>query len=102
LTEVPVVERLHQRYSPQGLDVIGVDVDNADQVQGVRHYMTEHGMTYTVWLDPDKHVLSDFIAIGVPATFLIGADGTVLYKHMGPLQDDDWGMHRAIQKSLAH
>ena len=102
LTEVPVVERLYQRYSPQGLAVIGVDVDNADQVRTVREYMALHDMTYPVWLDPEKQVLKDFIAIGVPATFLIGPDGTLLYKHMGPLQDDDWGMHRIIQKSLGH
>ena len=100
LTEVPVVERLYQRYSPKGLAVIGVDVDNAGNVQTVRHYMTLHNMTYRVWLDPKKQVLQDFIAIGVPATFLIGRDGTLLYKHMGPLQDDDWGMHRMIQNSL--
>lgn len=100
LTEVPVVERLYQRYSPQGLNVVGVDVDNAENVSSVREYMKVHEMTYPVWLDPDKDVLRDFVAIGVPATFLIGRDGAVLYKHMGPLQDDDWGMHRAIQNSL--
>jgi peroxiredoxin len=96
------VERLFQRYSPQGLAVIGVDVDDADRVQTVRGYMTMHDMTYPVWLDPKKQVLRDFIAIGVPATFLISRDGTLLYKHMGPLQDDDWGMHRIIQQSLIH
>lgn len=100
LTEVPVVERLYQRYSPQGLTVVGVDVDNAGNVRTVQQYMTLHDMTYPVWLDPEKQVLRDFIAIGVPATFLIGRDGTLLYKHMGPLQDDDWGMHRTIQNSV--
>jgi cytochrome c biogenesis protein CcmG, thiol:disulfide interchange protein DsbE len=100
LTEVPVVERLYQRYSPKGLTVIGVNVDNADNVQTVRRYMALHDMTYPVWLDPQKLVLRDFIAIGVPATFLIGRDGALLYKHMGPLQDDDWAMHRTIQNSL--
>jgi thiol-disulfide isomerase/thioredoxin len=102
LTEVPVVERLYQRYSPKGLAIVGVNVDDADNLQTVREFMTKYGITYSVWLDPEKQVLSDFLAIGVPATFLIGRDGTLLYRHMGPLQDDDWGMHRMIQNSLTH
>lgn len=100
-TEVPVVERVYQRYSPKGLEVIGINVDNADNVQTVRQFMRAYDITYLVWLDPNKQVLRDFIAIGVPATFLIGRDGTLLYKHMGPLQDVDWGMHQTIQNSLA-
>jgi peroxiredoxin len=94
------VERLYQRYSPKGLAVVGINVDDAGNVQTVRQFMTAYDMTYPVWLDPKKQVLRDFIAIGVPATFLIGRDGSLLYKHMGPLQDDDWGMHRTIQNSL--
>jgi cytochrome c biogenesis protein CcmG/thiol:disulfide interchange protein DsbE len=100
-TEVPVVERIYQRYSPKGLVVIGVNVDAARNLQSVRGFMTAHGISYSVWLDPEKQVLRDFIAIGVPATFLIGRDGTLLLKRMGPLRDDDWGMHRTIQNSLS-
>lgn len=101
-TEVPVVERLYQRYSPKGLAVVGVSVDNADHVQAIRQFMRTYNITYPVWLDPEKQVLRDFIAIGVPATFLIDRKGTLLYKHLGPLLDDDWGMHRIIQNSLLH
>jgi cytochrome c-type biogenesis protein len=101
-TEVPVVERLYQRYSAKGLAVVGINVDDAAHAQTVREFLTTYGITYSVWLDPEKQVLRDFLAIGVPATFLIGRDGILLYRHMGPLQDDDWAMHRMIQNSLAH
>ncbi len=94
------MERLYQRYSPTGLAVVGINVDAANNMQAVRQFMTEYGITYSVWLDPDKQALRDFVAIGVPATFLISRDGILLYKHMGPLQDTDWGMHQIIQHSL--
>ncbi len=96
------MERIYQRYTAKGLAVVGINVDDAAHAQTVREFMTRYGITYSVWLDPEKEVLSDFVALGVPATFLIGRDGTLLYRHMGPLQDDDWGMHRMIQNSLTH
>jgi len=95
------MERLYQRYSPKGLAVVGINVDDEDHEKTVREFMTAYGISYSVWLDPKKDVLRDFIAIGVPATFLISRNGTLLYRHMGPLEDDDWGMHRMIQNSLA-
>jgi len=32
----------------------------------------------------------DWGVYGAPETYLIGADGTVLYKHLGPLSDSAW------------
>jgi cytochrome c biogenesis protein CcmG, thiol:disulfide interchange protein DsbE len=99
--EVPVVERLHQRYGPKGLDVIGVSVDAPGQTTSIHNFMDFFGVTYPIWLDPDKQVLRRFLAIGVPATFIIGADGTLLYRYMGPVKEGDPAMHRIIQASLA-
>lgn len=40
--------------------------------------------------DGDGRVGIDWGAYGAPETFLIGADGTVLYKHLGPLDQRLW------------
>lgn len=100
--EVPAVERLYQRYGPKGLDVIGVSVDAADATRSIQDFVNTFSVTYPIWRDPDKKVLSTFLAIGVPATFVIGADGTLLYRFLGPIKEGDLTMHRIIQESLAH
>ncbi|NNE60227.1 MAG: DsbE family thiol:disulfide interchange protein, partial [Woeseia sp.] len=40
--------------------------------------------------DADGRVGIDWGVYGAPETFLIAPDGTVLYKHLGPLDDAVW------------
>ena len=43
--------------------------------------------------DRDGRVGIDWGVYGAPETFLIGPDGTVLYKHLGPLSPALWEKH---------
>ncbi|HEX6910758.1 MAG TPA: TlpA disulfide reductase family protein [Longimicrobium sp.] len=98
--EVPALEQLHRAYGPRGLQVIGVSIDQGDQEQGIREFMHEFGASYPVWLDPDGEVATVFSTMGVPNTFLIGPDGQVLWKHVGPVKADDAELRRLIEESL--
>jgi cytochrome c biogenesis protein CcmG, thiol:disulfide interchange protein DsbE len=40
--------------------------------------------------DADGSVGIDWGVYGAPETFLIGPDGTVLHKHLGPLAEESW------------
>jgi cytochrome c biogenesis protein CcmG/thiol:disulfide interchange protein DsbE len=40
--------------------------------------------------DGGNHTGIEWGVYGAPETFLIGADGTVLYKHLGPLNERAW------------
>ncbi len=44
----------------------------------------------SVAYDPDGRTAIDWGVYGAPETFLIGADGTVLQKHIGPLTLEAW------------
>ncbi len=98
--EVPALEQLHQAYGPRGLEVVGVSIDQGDQEQGIREFMREYRASYPVWLDPDGAVTTVFSTMGVPNTFLIGPDGDVLWKHVGPVKADDAELRRLIEESL--
>jgi cytochrome c biogenesis protein CcmG, thiol:disulfide interchange protein DsbE len=98
--EVPALEQLHRAYGPRGLLVIGVSIDQGDQEQGIREFMQEFGASYPVWLDPDGEVATVFSTVGVPNTFLIGPEGQVLWKHVGPVKADDAELRRLIEASL--
>lgn len=55
------------------------------------NWLQELGNPYVAsGFDGDGRVGIDWGAYGAPETFLIGADGTVLYKHLGPLDQRLW------------
>lgn len=98
--EIPALEQLHRTYGPRGLQVIGVSIDAGDQEQGIREFLGEYGASYPVWLDPDSEITTAFSTMGVPNTFLIGPDGQVLWKHVGPVTADNAELLRLIERSL--
>lgn len=87
--EMPVLQDLHEKYGGQGLNLVGVSVDARGEQAKVRDFVRRFGLTYPIWLDPDEGVAHTFLAVGVPATFLIGRDGTLLWRHVGPIRADD-------------
>jgi cytochrome c biogenesis protein CcmG, thiol:disulfide interchange protein DsbE len=98
--EIPALEQLHQTYGARGLHVVGVSIDQGDQEQGIREFLQEYGASYAIWLDPDGEITTTYSTMGVPNTFLIGPDGTLLWKHVGPVTADDAELRALIEKSL--
>jgi cytochrome c biogenesis protein CcmG/thiol:disulfide interchange protein DsbE len=54
-------------------------------------YLKRKGNPFTFnGVDPDGRTAIDWGVYGAPETFLVGEDGTVLYKHVGPLTVEVW------------
>jgi cytochrome c biogenesis protein CcmG/thiol:disulfide interchange protein DsbE len=98
--ELPDLERLHQANAARGLRIVGVSIDEAGLEREVADFARDYGVTYELWLDPDNRVSSTFAAVGVPITVLIGPDGTLLWRHLGPVKADDPELTRLIEQSL--
>jgi cytochrome c-type biogenesis protein len=98
--EIPVLQALHERYEPRGLALIGVSVDGRGEHATIREFARDFGMTYELWHDPEERVQSTFLAIGVPATFLIDRGGTLRWRHVGPIRATDTTLIRAIERAL--
>jgi cytochrome c-type biogenesis protein len=99
--EIPILQALHERYAPRGLDLVGVSVDARGEEATIREFARDFRMTYPVWLDPDERVQSTFFAIGVPATFLIDRAGVLRWRHVGPVRANDTTLVRALERALA-
>ena len=98
--EIPALQRLHEQYSGQGLRIVGVSVDALGEEQNVKEFAESFGVGYDVWLDPAERVISTFRVLGVPNTYLIDRGGRVLWKHIGPVVDDDPGLLAEIRAAL--
>jgi peroxiredoxin len=98
--EIPVLQALHERYASAGLALVGVSVDARGEEDTIREFAKEFDMTYPLWLDPDERVQSTFLAIGVPATFLIDRNGILRWRHVGPVRANDATLMRELERAL--
>lgn len=98
--ELPVLQRLHEANEARGLTIVGVSVDALGAGEGITEFASRYGVTYPLWHDPDNTVSTIFQGIGVPLSVLIGPDGTVLWKHLGPVRDNDPALAAALADAL--
>jgi cytochrome c-type biogenesis protein len=99
--ETPELEALHKAYAAQGVRVIGVSIDNAGAGPDVRDFATEFGVTYNLWLDPQKDVQVKFLTVGVPETFVIDRTGIIRARQIGGVQKGDTLVAAAVKRALA-
>lgn len=83
IREMPALQAFHERYADRGVRVVAASVDRGSAAGEVRRFLEDHGIGFTVLLDPDQRVMSRFRTIGVPETFLIDRDGTIVHRWIG-------------------
>ncbi len=82
--EHPVMMRASER---EGLTLVGLDYK--DQRGSAVQWLERHGDPYTVSAhDPEGKVGMDLGVYGVPETYVIDAEGTIRYKHVGPISHE--------------
>lgn len=98
--EIPELLVLYDKYKPRGLELVGVSIDANGSDDAIRSFMKDFRMTYPVWRDPDERVSTEFLVVGVPATFLIDRNGTLRWRKTGPIQPGDSSLTAAIEQAL--
>ena len=98
--ELPVLQRLHEEYAGRGLTVVGVSIDAVGAGAAIEDFAAEYGVTYPLWHDPDNRVSTTFQGIGVPLSVLVGADGMLRWRHLGPVRDNDPTLGAALGAAL--
>lgn len=98
--EIPELRAIHAKYRDRGLELVGVSVDADGTDDAIRSFMDEFQMTYPVWRDPDERVSTRFLAIGVPATYLIDRQGILRWRKTGPIAPKDTALSAAIERAL--
>jgi cytochrome c-type biogenesis protein len=98
--EMPALDTLQRRHGASGLTVIGVSIDEPGARDRIAPFARELGASYTLWHDPADRVSSTFLAVGVPASYLIDRDGTLRWRHVGPVTADDPALTAALREAL--
>lgn len=103
------MQRLHETLGPEGLNVIAVSVDapfgridSSGNVGGnVEEFARSMGLTFPIWLDPSGGIQRTYRATGVPESFLIDRNGTIIKKVIGATVWDSPANTDLIRRLLA-
>lgn len=97
--EMPALDRLQQKLSGRGFEVIALSIDS-DGAPAVRRFYAETGVrSLAVYIDPGMRATSNLHVVGVPTTLLIDRKGREIGRHTGPAQ---WDARDAVQSIRAH
>lgn len=81
--EMPVLEASWREYGPEVL-FVGINTQERSAVEA-RELMNEFGLSYPNGIDESNRINISYGLFGLPETFFIRADGTLQYRHSGPV-----------------
>lgn len=100
--EMPDMESIHQAYGDRGVAILGVSSTQLELQGGkdaqkaenkVGEFIDKEGFTFSIPLDPDNQVLTDYSAIypvtGIPTTFMIDREGMIRYARPGAFESEE-------------
>jgi cytochrome c biogenesis protein CcmG, thiol:disulfide interchange protein DsbE len=85
--EHDALSRVATRYRDRGVQFYGI-LYNDSEPNALRWLREMGGQAYPALLDPGARTAISYGLYGVPETFVIGRDGKVAFKHIGPVTDE--------------
>jgi cytochrome c biogenesis protein CcmG/thiol:disulfide interchange protein DsbE len=99
--ELPELVALHEKHGPQDFTVLGVSVDRPGARGRLEAMVRQFGLGYPIVHDPDGTGLDAFVIQGYPTSFLIGRDGTLLWRRDGIIETNDGELEGQLKAALA-
>jgi thiol-disulfide isomerase/thioredoxin len=93
----PWLETMHERYSAKGLRIIAMNVDKTREA--ATEFLAHYPATFTVAFDPKGATAEAFHVKGMPSSFLVAPDGTVLHASTGFDAKTGKNLEALIQKA---
>ena len=95
---MPSVQRVHDEWHAKGVVMLGISVDGGGP-KAVQTFLEKHGYTMPIAVDTGMQVARQFGVRGVPMTYVISRQGTVIASGFGPV-DLDQAEFRAYLQTL--
>ncbi len=85
--ELPSMNRAWQLLQPDGVIMLGINLD--EEPQAVRAFLHDFPIDFQVLLDRGGRMSQQWQVRGLPTTFVLNAQGEVVYKAIGEREWDD-------------
>lgn len=94
----PWMNEMHARYQDQGLVIIGVNLDASKRP--IEKFLKKTPADFIIAYDPDGALAQTYALKGMPTSYLIGRDGTIIDTHIGFRESDKEKLEKQIQEAL--
>ncbi|MCA1580372.1 MAG: TlpA family protein disulfide reductase [Acidobacteria bacterium] len=95
--ELPVVQRMYDRYSDRNFVVVAVNID-ADRKR-IEPFMKRYNISLPIYYASPEDA-GQMTALGIPSTFLIGPDRTLLDNQVGYSAEVEGKWKQIIERHL--
>ena len=96
--EMPILDRIRQRYQGAGFEVLGVNVEGKDPK--ARKVAERLGVSFPLLFDESQQVSANYDLQGMPFSVLIDRDGQIQYIHKGYKPGDEKNYIDRLKKLL--
>lgn len=94
--EMPAMQRLHAALAGTDFRLLAVSTD--EERAPVEAFRERLGLTFPILLDPGKTVAESYQTYRFPESYLIGRDGRILARYIGPRDWDAAVYHERIRE----
>jgi len=97
--EMPILDRLHQRYQDAGFSVLGVNVEG--KRKPAEKIAKKSGVTFPVLIDAGQKVSKTYELEAMPTTVVVDRNGKVRYIHRGYKSGDEAKYIEVVKQLIA-
>lgn len=94
----PWMNSMLEKYGPQGLAIVAVDLDKTREASG--DFLYTFSPKFTVAFDPAGKTAQAFRVEAMPSSFLLDRDGKIVYTHQGFESSKAPTLEQKIRESL--
>jgi peroxiredoxin len=80
--EMPSMQRLYQKLAGERFEMLAVSVDQERAL--IEEFQSRFGLSFPLLHDPDRIVADAWQTSRFPESFLVGGDGVVVERYIGP------------------
>jgi thiol-disulfide isomerase/thioredoxin len=99
--EMKHLDRINKTYTKDGVQVIGVSIDDPRTVGRVTSVIHSQKLEYKILLDTDKSLYRNFNTNAMPFSILVDGEGKILWEHTGYIPGDEIKMEQEIKKAIS-
>lgn len=94
--EMPLLNKIHEKYEPLGFTVLGVNVE--DDSDAAKKFIAQRPVDFPILLDNTNKVSKLYDVIAMPTTVVIDRDGNMRFLHQGYKSGDEAEYHKMVKK----
>jgi peroxiredoxin len=96
--EMPAMQRLYETLAGTRFELLAISVDEDPAL--VEQFRDRLGLTFPILLDPEQRVARAWQTFRFPETLLVGPDGQVIERYVGPKEWDAVAYVERIRRLL--